>query len=115
MEKYKTLKLVTRVAKVFDSFDGPNSSNLFWRTDEEFAPITFFARCDDLFWWAVADLEQITLDNIHILEKSLDDLLRINKNSGHYAHLLFCCRMRKMRPQGAYYQYIPSDIWPLFN
>src|SRR5207249_10926238 len=29
--------------------------------------------------------------------------------------LLFCCRMRNMRPQGAYYNSIPKNIWHLFD
>jgi len=32
---------------------------LWWRTDGQYAPVTFFAMCSDFFDWATADCEPI--------------------------------------------------------
>lgn len=36
-------------------------------------------------------------------------------NSGDWGAKLFCCRLRKMRPQNAYYKHIPVELQELFN
>ena len=111
-----TLDLVVRIAKVFDGDIGPDTSDLFWSTDEVYAPLTIFANCNDLFYWAAADAEEITEGNIDILEQSLRDLQTSRDYSAPmFAHLLFCCRVRKMRPQGACYAMFPKDTWHFFD
>jgi hypothetical protein len=50
-----------------------NNESLWWRTDEEYAPITFFINCNDAFWWGSADAERITEANIGILEQAIKD------------------------------------------
>jgi hypothetical protein len=69
--------------------------------------------CSDEFAWGTADLEQITPENIHELERAIADVKAIDKDIGH-AFILFAARQRKMRPQGAAY---PKDkeLWPLFD
>lgn len=86
---------------------------IWWRTDDEYAPITFFVNCNDLFWWASADCEKVTPENIHLLEESLKDIAEIDDCS-EMGGELFCCRSRKIRPQGAAY---PKDerMWSLFD
>lgn len=103
---------------------------LFWRTDGEFAPITFFANCNDLFYWATADLEVINPDNFPEIERAMKDVGArpastvdctcctcqfLRKRSESLDGLsLFCARSRKMRPQKCAY---PEDkkLWPLFD
>lgn len=88
---------------------------LFWRTDGEYAPITFFVNCNDLFYWATADLEPISPDNFPELERAMKDVGATQVNSESLDGLsLFCARVRKMRPQKCAY---PKDkkLWPLFD
>jgi hypothetical protein len=87
--------------------DGFNN-DLWWRTDGEFAPVTFFVNCNDVFAWGFSDCETITEENFPVLQQAYKD----SENNGAE---LFCARVRKMRPQGAWYSYCPEKEWPLFN
>jgi hypothetical protein len=71
-------------------------SDLFWRTDHQFAPVTFFAMCSDFFDWATADCEQITKENLPLLLQTYEDCKKINALD--YFDSLFAARVRKMRP-----------------
>lgn len=104
-----------RIFRVFDGFCGPSSSNLWWRTNEEWEPLTLFVNCSDLFWWATCDDETLTPDNIDMLEQAVKDIQAITPDDYTKAHILFCCRLRQMRPQTPYYKYIPEALHPLFN
>jgi len=99
-------------ATAFNGTDG-----LWWRTSDDGEDrLQVFANCNDFFWWACADLEEITPDNIEVLEKAQVDLLVLEDSYADcYIHLLFCARIRKMRPQGAYYKHLPEEMWPLLN
>ena len=79
-----------------------NCDDLFWRVDSEYAPITMMVSCSDVFAWGCADCETITDENIDDLEKAYID----DPDNGA---ALFCARLRGMRPQGFYYQYIDKD------
>lgn len=123
----KDLEFVTRVLKIFDGFHGQSGENLSWRVDGEYAPVSFFAKCNDLFWWGSSDSEEVTPDNVHEMERALADCLAVNEECNKcrpitqrvytnvHAETLFCCRMRKMRPQGAYYNHLPEEMWPLID
>ena len=111
----------------------------WWRTDGEYAPVTIFANCNDLFWWACADAEEVTPENIGALRKALEDIAPLVKAgddaieekkargekqifssdppmiSKSMAVLLFCARARGMRPQGAYYDAFPPPLAALFD
>ena len=99
--------------KVLDAVAFDNCEMIWWRTDDEYAPVTFFVNCNDLFWWATADGEKVTPENVHLLKESFEDVAAIDDCSA-LGDALFCCRVRKMRPQGAAY---PKDerLWPLFD
>lgn len=100
-----------RVLAVF-AFD--NTEDLWWRTDGEYAPVTFFALCNDLFAWGTADLERITPEDLPLLEQAAADvrpLVPMLNNVGE----LYCARKRGQRPQGAAYKFIPEVLWPLFD
>lgn len=111
------IDLIVRVLTVYDPEEDGNLNDIFWNTNEGGSPIRFFVNCNDLFYWAMADCEEITADNIETLEQSTRAVMMVNPDyrAKSYGSLLFCCRVRKMRPQGAYYEYIPENLHSLFN
>jgi hypothetical protein len=110
------LAFVCRVLSVFDGFGRLSNEDVWWRTDGEYAPITLLVNCNDVFWWATSDCEEITPDNIEVLEQAVSDV-KAATGSNRCADWLFVCRVRAMRPQGACYdeRYIPKPLWPLFD
>lgn len=110
------LEFVLRVLRLFGQTDC--TGELFWRTDGDYAPITFFANVNDVFFWGCTDNEKITPDNIAEAEKAVADVRDITGKTGWSTDAawvnLFAARLRKDRPQGAAY---PSDerLWPLFD
>lgn len=95
--------------------------------------VTFMVNANDLFYWACADGEEITPDNIAQLRQAITDVRlarglqsepRISESreewewwyhAGHLGAELFCCRVRGMRPQRPCYKSIPDDLRPLFD
>lgn len=75
-----------------------NNEDLLWREQAD-GSWKFFVICNDIFWWATADLEEITPDNIHILEESYKDLNAIDYVETSFTSMLFAARARGMRPQ----------------
>ena len=82
------------------------------RMDGEYAPITFLINCNDAFWWATADCEALTPENIHIMRESIADMEKVD---GFHPELLFCARVRGMRPQSPYYKYFKPEEAKLFD
>jgi hypothetical protein len=93
-----------------------NCDNIHWRTDGEFAPVTFFLNTNDLFDWGSADSEEITPDNIEILESAMADCKTVDPNGGDiYGYMLFAARVNKMRPQNAAYPKEHPEICKLLD
>ncbi len=112
----KDLAFILRVFKAFDDWCGADKDSLFWRTDGEYAPISFFVNCNDLFYWGTADTEDLTPENIGILEQTTVDCRAVDPVIGCLrATDLFCCRIRRERMQGACYQHLDQKYWPLFD
>lgn len=106
---------VLRVLALFDGFRGLSNDDIWWRTDApEYNPITLFVNCNDLFYWGVADCEEVTPENVELLEKTIKDVEKATKRR-RFADLLFAARVRGSRPQNAYYRYLPEELWPLFD
>jgi len=83
--------------------------NLFWRLDEKTASILeCYVICSDVFYWACADLQMITDENVDVFVKS-------QQEAPEYGSTLFCARVRKMRPQSPMYEYVPAIYHDLFN
>lgn len=113
--------------KIFEAASYEYCNDLFWRTDGEYAPVTFWVNCNDLFYWACADNEEITPENVELLKNTIKECEQYDeedrKNNvdfsntfiSAYSTLLFCCRVRKMRPQGPYYKHIPKKYHYLFD
>lgn len=113
---------------------------LWWRTDGEYAPVTFFVNCNDLFYWASADCETLTPDNLPLLLQAVKDVRvafgvdvhdsrelldgktgvpdeRWNNwfHSGGHGASLFCARVRGMRPQRPVMRKLDARLLPLFE
>lgn len=93
----KSVMLLMAKYELFDS-------DIIWDINFKFLVI-----CNDLFWWGTADAEELNISTIKQLEQALKDAGGIDGCD------LYCCRMRKMRPQGACYKYIEEKNWSLFN
>lgn len=117
MTDAETLEFTLRVLRAFGGVrdDLAETDDLWWRTDGEYAPVTFFVKCSDVFEWGCADLEQITPENIHVLEQATKDCEGAMKFGAVYAGILFCCRVRGMRPQGAIYDHYDKGMWHLLD
>jgi hypothetical protein len=103
---------VMRVLRVFALFPNDIGSDaVMWRMDGKYAPITFFVVCSDEFHRSTADAEQITPENIAILEQAVEDARRADDEVGVvYAPLLFCARVRKCRPLRTAYPDAPELV-----
>lgn len=110
MDKIELALKVLEITSRFDGFD-----DVMWSTTGEFAPVTFYVNCNDLFDWAVSDAVDVTPDNVSILEKSYEDAEETVEHGFTEGAILFCCRVRGRRPQGRYYGCIPEELWPLFD
>jgi len=104
---------IRRAMAVFNGFDGPPNDALWWRTDDEYAPVTLIVNCNDLFFWACTDCEELGPSSIGDLEQAVADARAAGDESS--GHLLWVCRRRGMRPQKPYYKYFDSDVAKLFD
>lgn len=77
------------------------TSELWWKVNNN-NELEFYIKCSDVFCWGTADLEKITEDNIDLLEDSLNE-------HEIYGDVLFCARVRKKRPQGAFYRELKEE------
>ena len=109
MSDPELLNFVLRVLRTYEPMD---LEEVLWRTDGKYAPVTFWAGCNDCFWWATADTEEITPENIHLLEQAKKDC---GPDHRDLFNILFAAQVRKMRPQGAFYRAVPKELWSLFD
>jgi len=71
-----------------------------WASHGEFAPLTFFVNCNDLFWWATADAETLTPEGLPLLRQAIADVVAATGPEDRFVGFdLWCARTRKMRPQ----------------
>lgn len=103
-------EFVLRVLRCFAEADDCDS--VWWRTDDEYAPVTFLVSCNDFFWWGCADAQPITPDNVAVLEQAYADCRAIDHEQ--VGPLLFVARARGLRPQGCCYPKDPA-LWPFFD
>jgi hypothetical protein len=91
-------------------------SLLWWRTDAEYAPVTFFIQCSDEFDLATADCERVTPENLQVLKDAIKDCQVAEKDKwAVYGPLLFCARVRKMRPMKMSYPKDEPAVGELFD
>ena len=110
MSEPDLLAFILRLMRLINPMD---CDDILWRTDSEYAPVSFFVNCNDLFFWGCADAEDVTPVNIALLEDSYREVHAIQE-SNYFSQALFCSRVRGMRPQGAAYPENES-LWPLFD
>lgn len=84
---------------------------LFWQTTGGDKPPQLLVICNDLFYWASADAEPITRQNIGLLRESIQQL---GADGWQFVSDLFCAKSRHMRPQDCAYPY-ERQFWPLFD
>lgn len=54
--------------------------------------VVLFVNCNDLFWWACADAEDLTLSEV-------PELYMMWKNDKNWGVSKWCCKKRNMQPQ----------------
>jgi hypothetical protein len=91
-------------------------NGVWWRVDMTpgaSREMRLYAECNDLFFWATADAEEITVADIPLLRQALDDLKAIGAEEelGH----LFAARKRKMRPQKPCYRDMAPEVAALYD
>ena len=74
----------------------------------DFDEPVFWVNCSDLHIWGVAYGVKLTSNDLPLLKECVE----IDPIHGH---LLFCCKVHNMRPQGAYYEHLESDMWLEFD
>ena len=119
-ESVRTLAFTERVLDVLQ-FD--NTDDLWWRRSSEDAKsghIKFFVKCSDTFYLASADLEEITPENIDLLEQTFADVIAVSKLGDCYASILWVARVRKQKPLALWMERNLSDpelsgLRPLFD
>lgn len=105
-------EFVLKVLKLFS--DNDCCDDVWWRCDEEYAPVTFIVNCNDTFDYACSDAETVTPENFAILEQSFADCDRLCGNP-IWASTLFCARLRKLEIIADLYRTVPAPIRPLFD
>ncbi|HEX7069877.1 MAG TPA: hypothetical protein VF190_03680 [Rhodothermales bacterium] len=115
-----TIDTLARFFRMLD--DADLHDGFWWRANEpQYEPFKILINCNDLFYWACADCEEVTPENLDALEQALRDVRDVKTAiepefiSMREALQLFCCRVRGMRPQGAWYDGFPPPLAALFD
>lgn len=119
----KALLITLDITRTLDFDDG----HMFWRwidtkynfdTDvSEDVPSQFIvsADCSDFFEWGTADSEPITLDTLAELISAHNRVQQLLPETSRdkiaaWTMRLYCAYIRKIRPQGAYFRFIPEEL-----
>lgn len=98
--------LALRVLRVF-AFE--YCSDVFWREDD--GVLSMHVQCSDVFFWGSSDSEEITGENVDLLEETFAECeVVFGRYQADEAGVLFVARVRGERPQGAYYANL-GDAW----
>lgn len=90
------------------------SGDVYWQNAGD--KISFYFMCSDVFHYASADLERITPENFQVLEECIRDLEAIGNGFAFvYADLLYCARVRRMRPLATRKKFDKPEIQALFD
>lgn len=119
------LEFIKRVLEIY-SEEADLHSELFWRVDHPDPGLHLYAMCNDTFYWASADAEEITPVNLSVLEQTSVDLQALEAaRTGPvtaqtvlpmcYLGELFAARVRHMRPQRPKYRDMSPGIAALFD
>ena len=101
------------ILRLFAEFDIHDS--LWWCFREGQDEPSFLVKCNDLFYWATADAEEVTVESLPELRKAIEECRAIDPVCGElYGVNLYAARQRKMRPQNCCYPR-KKELWPLFD
>jgi hypothetical protein len=147
MTDKEKLDFIAQVLRLTDGFAyakwGNFEDTIYHHIDKD-NNITFQVNCNDLFFWACSDSEELTPENFPRLVQALIDVRKglgvwedkpprpaenaskeeneifwrqwgIWQNAPSLAAILFCCRERQMMPQKPYFESIPKELHPLFQ
>lgn len=118
----KDFDTLYRAMSVFSDIEC--QEDLKYYTYPETKEILLFINCNDFFHWACSDMEEITSESISVLEEAVKEMkekiIEIGEQERDYIFLewvglYFCCKNRKMRPQGACYTTVPPELHSLFD
>jgi hypothetical protein len=101
------------IEKALELTAGEPSYDTFWTFKD--GQLQLWVNCSDSFYWGCADAEEITEANLPELETARNDLIAAGDTQASHLANLFASRVRKIRPQGALYEYIEPELYPLFN
>jgi hypothetical protein len=99
-------RFVRRVMEIFAWADA--QSTMWWNERGQ-----LFANVSDVFWWGTSDMEEITPATLPVLEQTFRDLKYLDET--YDLAVLYAARIRKMRPQGAAYEYHSVEVQALLN
>lgn len=102
------VSFVKRVLRLFAEYD--LYDQLFWTERLEMG-----VRCSDFFFWGTADVQLLAKESLGQLQQAIADCGNVIENGEEFGPLLFAARERRMRPQGAAYDTLPRELWPLFD
>ena len=78
---------------------------------DESGDLHVFVTCNDLFYWASADLEELGPSDVGLLVRCATDLEEADPEYGTcHVFELYCCRKRHMRPQYPFFRRYDSDV-----
>lgn len=113
----KALAWYLRVMKTFADLD--MTDELWWRFVNN--EMQFHILCEGMFAAEADDLgydsEELTMENYHLLESSIEDVrdAGLGSEGMHWALVLFVARARTQRPVSTLFDAIPDTIKPLFD
>lgn len=94
------------------------TDEVWWRMGEDDRErIDFYVRCSDVFAWGCSDVEEVTEENVGLLEQTVSEgEERLGRYRAYLAFTLFVARVRKERPQDAWYNQVigtdsDEDAW----
>jgi hypothetical protein len=99
------LEFILEVLRIFSLDETDCYHLLFWRCEKP-GSVEFFVNVNDVFWWATADLEEITPEDVPSMRQAIADVKEIDSHDGCTGFVLWAARKRKMRPQQPAY---PKD------
>jgi hypothetical protein len=102
MSETEHYHFILEVLSLFSLDETDCYGELFWRCENP-NTVEFFANVNDVFWWATADTEPITPEDLPAMRLAIADVRDIDIYTWTE---LWVARKRKMRPQRPAY---PKD------
>ena len=109
------------VEKVLRATGFEYTDNIWWRTERQSPfddddPLQLLVNCNDVFFWASADCEEITEENHQSLIDTITECEAIvGRYNANDAFPLWVARVRAMRPQSPVYKHLDPRLWHLFD